>query len=45
MTGGKNGEGRGKKKKRNLNCQYGFTEGFPVSARRNVSTTDLVMSR
>lgn len=44
MTGGKNGEGRGKKK-RNLNCQYGFTEGFPVSARRNVSTTDLVMSR
>lgn len=35
----------GRKKKKNLNCQYRFTEGFPMSARRNVSTTDLAMSR
>lgn len=32
-------------RKENLRCQYRFTEGFPVSTRRNVSTTDLAVSR
>jgi len=32
-------------KKKDLNCQYRFTEDFPMSTRRDVSTTDLAMSR
>lgn len=41
MTGGKYEEGE----KKNLNCQYRFTEGFPMSTIRNVSMTDLAVSR